>query len=540
MAARQSDPVSEKQSQQTLLPAAHPISVGNSNRDGSDLIHKSGSDPQNVTVVTFEGSPSKLTPHITSFLTPQIGSFYRPQIDGKIGLSQGASNGPPTLLFRGPLIGTNLRSLPSLPIPPAFSGGTPQQISTPPKTPQILKVSEKPRLTVDLSMPRAIDPSISAPDLVRGKYKDDFDILKIHEAIRALFGSQLGKLKEMKDEVEAKEKILSSGFVSHIETLKLSERVTFLKKTIDEIESGCLWEEYVSKAGPILNAYIPFASDAVKRIVTFGGKDDTTEESSETVEQRLALIEDYLAVARNYIKIDIVREVNIISKCPNCQMDFDDILLDEETGLHTCICGYERANLSKIGSYKDSSRVNIGGRSSYEDKTTFIKAMDKFEGKKIGKIPPKLYAMLDTYFESKGFPIGDEVKKWPLTSRGKKAHTSVELMASALAGTNNAAFYDIIQYIAHIYWGWILPDLSSIREGILEDYDVTQQVYEEIKERESSLNVQIRMFYHYRARGYECELTDFKILSSRDSLEYHHRMLKIMSERTGVKFTPII
>jgi hypothetical protein len=186
-------------------------------------------------------------------------------------------------------------------------------------------------------------------------------------------------------------------------------------------------------------------------------------------------------------------------------------------------------------------RVNVGGRSGYKDRLTFIKTLDHFMGLKIPKIPEKLYDMLDEYFIKEGFPTGKEIcETAPLLPNGQRRGTSVDLMVKALAATSNTSFYDCINHIGSIYWKWKLPDLSELREVIIKDYDETQEVYEEIRERGSSLNSQIRTFAHLKARGYECDFSNFKILTTRDSLEYHHRMLEIMFKRVGLPTVAII
>ena len=76
----------------------------------------------------------------------------------------------------------------------------------------------------------------------------------------------------------------------------------------------------------------------------------------------------------------------------------------------------------------------------------------------------------------------------------------------------------------------------------MEDYMTTQQIYNSIphKDRNASLNIQFRLFVHLKAIGYPCTKEDFKIQTSRDSLEFHQEMWKIMCEKTGLKFYPVI
>ena len=114
------------------------------------------------------------------------------------------------------------------------------------------------------------------------------------------------------------------------------------------------------------------------------------------------------------------------------------------------------------------------------------------------------------------------------------------MLIEALNKTNNATYYHVINIICANYWEWTLPDLSKYREQLISDYKATQEVYEEIKERGSNLNINIRLYCHLKSVGYECDFTDFKMLTTRNALEYHNKMIKIMFEKCNINFYPII
>jgi hypothetical protein len=116
------------------------------------------------------------------------------------------------------------------------------------------------------------------------------------------------------------------------------------------------------------------------------------------------------------------------------------------------------------------------------------------------------------------------------------------MMYEALNETNNSAYYEDINLILHLYWGWSLPDISQLEDRIMEDYITTQQIYNAIpnKDRDASLNIQFRLFVHLKAVDYPCTKDDFKIQTSRDSLIFHNEMWKIMCEKSGVKYYAVI
>lgn len=378
------------------------------------------------------------------------------------------------------------------------------------------------------------------PADVQCTYSRDLPILMIHNAISVRFGWFRGRIPLMNIELKTERSKLDFKFNTLIDLNKIKNTIKKLEKDIKEYEDGTAWKHYVDRVKPILEAYQPLMSAEVKGVITIKKSSENKKEDPELVTKRIDLIQKYLDIAREYINLDILWEPVTKSTCPGCNIPFEDVFLDVEQGQHVCECGYTRDNFSRYSGYKDSARVNAGGRNGYEDRETFSKAIDHFEGKYRGEIPDKLYDQLDAYYESKGFPKGEVVKGWKLLPNGRKEKTSVELLIEGLKLTNNALYYTAYMAIAHSYWGWRLHDLSSVRDEVLIDYDLTQEVYNIIKEREASLNVNIRLYLHLKAKDYPCELADFKIVTSRDSLIYHQKMWKIMCERTGVKFTSLI
>jgi hypothetical protein len=266
------------------------------------------------------------------------------------------------------------------------------------------------------------------------------------------------------------------------------------------------------------------------------------------IKKRLVVIDEYVNVASQYIKIHIFPVENKKKACPLCGKKADEVVsnVNDDHGTFVCDCGREFVSFARTATFRDSARIDTGVKNSYEDLANFIKRLDAFEGKQRNPPPDCLYTHLDTYFSHKPLSSGLTSKQIrenvSLEHNGKKKGTSIAALEEALLKTNNSAFYKDVELIAHKYWGWKLAELteSGLRKQLIHDYIETQKVYETIKERESSLNVNLRLFFHLKARDYPCEITDFKIVSLRESLEYHSRMFEIMCERTGLKFTHIL
>ena len=75
----------------------------------------------------------------------------------------------------------------------------------------------------------------------------------------------------------------------------------------------------------------------------------------------------------------------------------------------------------------------------------------------------------------------------------------------------------------------------------MDDYRTAQQVYDQIpKERKSCLNTQYRLFKHLQRRGHICKFEDFKVVKTRDILEYHDDTWRIICEQIGWDFIATI
>ena len=397
-------------------------------------------------------------------------------------------------------------------------------------------------VTVDFSYPG--EYAGDAPNYIRAICEDDLNITAIHTAVRCVIGSEIHQAPTLRQKYQNLYNTISSQFLTGIESTKISDELRSIYARLEALSSGMKWNEYVKNVRPIFREYLEIATDSVRGVVTFDGK--VTQEKKygpETISRRNELIHAYLDFARAFIRIEVINRVEYVDKCPACDTPAEDFDSESSNGTMMCPCGYQRTGLSKEATYRDSSRVNAAPRAKYDDFTTFMKSFDNYMGVDIPDIPEKLFEMLDTYFKTAGMPqlVGETVKSTEkLLDNGKRSGTSVQILITALDMTNNSSLYSYYNYIGHKYWGWRLPDISQYRERVMRDYNSTQKVYIKTRTRESSLNVQIRLFYHLTICGHVCTQNDFKFLTHRPSLEYHNSQLEMMSKVCGLPIVAII
>lgn len=245
--------------------------------------------------------------------------------------------------------------------------------------------------------------------------------------------------------------------------------------------------------------------------------------------ERIRIIEEYLSHARKYDNISIsgnfVLDVSICGECGTSRKEYEDAC--PQCGFIYGILGYP---------------VTISGStSSYSDRSNFLKVLQRFQGLQKNTIKEDLFLTLDKYFESIGFPSREEIKKRPLDKYGYREGTSKGMIINALGSTGYNKYYNDINLICHMYWGYTLPDISYLIPLIMEDYDTIQPIIIELKKNilKSSINTQYRLFRQLYQRGYPCTPYDFKIVRTEKIINIYEWIWENVCVRMGWVFKPI-
>lgn len=386
------------------------------------------------------------------------------------------------------------------------------------------------------------------PDRIEGIYKNDYNILKIHEIIMKRFQwEKTDLINTLKKQLGINNHKLNER-ISMVERKNILIQIETINKNIIEIETDSKLKEYVYRSLPYIREYknmgsisniIVFESNLNNDNSTPNANNLATPEDKVKQDKRHQIIRDYINIARDYINIDLVREMPKGYKCEGCGNDIEREDEEEDNGIFVCPnCNTERISVIQTPFYKDSMRVsNI--RNNYEDRENFFKVFRRYQGIQSNPPPAELYIDIDLYLQKRGLPSCEEIKQMPLIE-GKRGNTSRDLMHTILSETNNSVYYEDINLICHNCWGWDLVDLSHIEDKIMKDYDLTQKIYNDLpKTRKSSLNSQFRLFkllLRYQDQiSYPIRSRDFRIPSTRDILEWHENIWKDVEVRAWGK-----
>jgi hypothetical protein len=363
------------------------------------------------------------------------------------------------------------------------------------------------------------------------------NILEIDEFLKKKFKFEYDyKIQYLEKKLEIESKKLNKKLFM-IEKITISNNIDKIKSEIESLLSNTKLKDYLEQTSNILNLYKELGPK--KKVISFSMTKSDKKSEIDNKDQ-IVLIEKYISIAKYFHPITISYPESKLYICNGCGNDISKLLKDS-SGICICeICGVEKPVLMQ--NIIISENRGIALKEGYEDRENFEKALYRFQGKQINPPPKRLYKELDQYFLSFNppLPVGEEIKKLPLLPNGTKKGTSHSMIIFALGETNNSAFYEDVNLICHLYWGYTLPDLSKDEENIMNDYDETQEVYRKIpKERKSSLNTQYRLCQHLKIRGYNYPLELFKMVKTPEILADLDRIMEIMCKECNLPFTPI-
>lgn len=341
--------------------------------------------------------------------------------------------------------------------------------------------------------------------MIVGSYTDDYDIIYLNDTILSHFLQEKNKLPELSIQLTKLKKLVAKPQTLNAkkETIDEIERI---EEKIKDIKQDTKLKCYKQETEVLLQQYKQLKFSFVL--------------SPEKIIDRLKIIEDFIKCAKQYIDIRITRNNNNQHCCPNCGASNDDLTKCPE-------CHYEYQIIHVI---KHIDKIHLNPDNDIEN---FIKALMRYQG--LQNNPPSIiYSKLDLYFKERGLPSSKEIKALPLNGRGKKGNTNKEMLYAALAHIGYANYYEDVNLIGHVYWDWLLYDLTPYKDTILRHYMITQKSFYsipiEIRGRISSLGTQYRLWRHLQLIGHQCYQDDFKIAENVDSLQNHHRLWKMMCD----------
>jgi hypothetical protein len=371
------------------------------------------------------------------------------------------------------------------------------------------------------------------PSKITGTYQRDYNILHVDGVIRKkLRQDQIVNVAEFRKRLATLRQSINVP-QTYVNRQTALNDIKMIEKEIEATESGQHLAEYETRTQEIIAAYRK-CSRQVKTIIFDTTTESEYQEMDSDFRYRISLIERYLEIAADYIEIDIVRIDNTPSdRCNGCGTSIALVAINEDGTRRCPECFTEHDVLIMAKLAKDGSRINTTSSADDETIDNFMKAFIRKQGLQNDRPDESIYEELDAYFALCGRPSGAEIRKMPLTARGRRGDTNHKMLFDALSRIGHRCYEDA-DLIGKIYWGWELKNYMHLQERIRTKYYKTQKVFCQIppeeRDRSSSLGTQYRLWRHLQLEGVDCHVDEFKIAENPDSLRTHNRVWRLMCE----------
>jgi len=361
------------------------------------------------------------------------------------------------------------------------------------------------------------------------------DILVIDRKIQDSFLKEEEELSKYRLKKNTIEKILKDNSkISNNIKLNLQEE---LKQLDSLIKKGYELEEYyfyLMDTSQIIEQYKKLLVKPMK--ITFFGKSKQSEHTMEKDE----LTRLYLENIKKYCYTHVLNQEDMKQKtCTNC--DLKNIVNIVDTKTTVCVdCGLQTELTSDSSSFKDSSRVNLSCKYTYESRIHFRDCVNQYQGKQNTTIPDIVFKNLEKQFELHGLLNGDE-KTVTNTRFSKITREHIYLF---LRETGHSTHYEDVFLIHYKLTGKKPNDISHLEQQLMEDFDILINLYDKkFKQlrkidRKSFINTQYVLFQLLRRHKYMCKKEDFNMLKTLDRKSFHDDICKELFEELGWNFTP--
>lgn len=355
---------------------------------------------------------------------------------------------------------------------------------------------------------------------------EDIDILEIHSHICKFFEDKININSELYKRLQELEKTLILTKNNKYKN-ELERNILTIKKNIENNEE---YNFYITETIEIIEKYKSILKIPIK--ISFTGKPIIN-----NIEKN-KLIEEYVKIAQRYYNFKITfpeKKFKII--CDNCNNEKEFFI--EENSYICEICGCQQEIIHNITSYKDSDRVNICTKYTYDRKVHFRDCINQYQGKQNCTIELKIYNDLENILERHHLLLG-------------KKHDSKEYRFKNVSKEHIIMFLKELGYSKH-YENVILihcnltgkkpDDISYLEDKLLNDFDLLVETYDKHfknkVERINFISTQYVLFQLLQKYHHYCKKEDFVLLKTMDRKSFHDNICKELFSILNWNFTPL-
>ncbi len=204
------------------------------------------------------------------------------------------------------------------------------------------------------------------------------------------------------------------------------------------------------------------------------------------------LIHSFINIANSFCTINLLPEPIDRNTCPYCLTPINN----SEDTVECTTCANMIHRIPDDIDYDDFFHGITNN--SYKSELNYASALTAYEGLHRETLPVSLFEDVAKYCDEKN------INKYTLQPIDAREIFKV---------TDNSEYFDDVHLFLYLYINRKLPDISDIREDVLKDYKIFNNVFCKLKgnDRHSSLNSQLTLYIFLHRRGHKCSPNDFKI-----------------------------
>jgi hypothetical protein len=353
---------------------------------------------------------------------------------------------------------------------------------------------------------------------------DQIDIIRLHNEVIKLYKKNKSNIDIFLNELEKLKDLCKDNISSNTKS-KIINQINILKDYIHDVQHDISYNYYIMESSPIIDEYNIIISKPI--IVNFMSP------KKSSIKYNSPLIKQYINLYNKYhTKILYNNNFNNCVFCNNTSFEtIDNIVICTN-------CGNSINILIQNSSFKDSERINIVPKYTYNRKSHFRDCINQYQGKQQVNIKPEVYTDLISQFKLNHLLIGDEnTPKSKRFSNITKKHVLLFLKE-----TKHSKHYEDVNLIHYTLTDIKSNDISHIENIIIDDFEKLTNAYDIIYknnnniDRKSFINSQYVLYQLLLKHKYPCNKEDFNILKTADRQTFHDDVCKELFKYLGWNF----
>jgi len=360
--------------------------------------------------------------------------------------------------------------------------------------------------------------------------KNDLDIIYIDNKIKEKFNEKYDNLGNLRKVLSDLEKTFNKNIVNDKYVSILKNNIESIKKKISNIEENTDYNYYILESIPYIEEYKKIINTPIK--MNFIGKIEyNNKDKTDIVKKYLDIVYKYTDF---YINVDNKKTNNCLKCNENNSFDITDN--------NTCICincGMTTDILCFKSSYKDTDRVNISNKYSYDRKIHFRDCMNQYQGKQNCTIEKEVYEKLEKEFDRHHLLLGNINNERDYRfSKISKKHVFMFLKE-----LNFNKHYENINLIHYNLTGVKPDDITHLEEILLNDFDELTLLYDKKYRnkitRINFINTHHVLYQLLKRHNHICKKEDFSILKTIERQTFHDNIMEELFVQLNWKYERI-